>query len=310
MPIELYSQKQTRLAKAGEPDVYQYHDFSETFRRQVIYIWGRSLDMCASAYVSGQSQMFAFGGDPVWDPIQSILAEEYGMSSLSEKAFSSQKCRDFLLNCEPDQVLDIIEFTFQTIEALSTSMPQYMDTNVRDEAISDLNHRFQQHSLGFEYVNGQLIKKSTDYIHAQAVKPALSLLTMPGFSGPSDEFLRAHGHFLKGEYQDAILDANNAFESTMKAICDLRLWTYDKTATAKPLNEIMFHNDLIPRSLTNHFDHLRLVLEAGLPTVRNKTGGHGQGSTPLEIPEHLAAYALHLAASNIVLLVEAHKAKP
>ena len=54
---------------------------------------------------------------------------------------------------------------------------------------------------------------------------------------------------------------------------------------------------------------LRSVLESGLPTVRNKTkgSGHGQGKELINIPGHLAAYALHLAASNIVLLVEAHK---
>ena len=188
-------------------------------------------------------------------------------------------------------------------------MPQYMKSETRDEAIRNLNHRLQQHSLGFEYANGRVIKKSAEYIHSQAAEPALSLLTTPGFLGPSDEFLRAHTHFLKGEYQDAILDANNAFESTMKAICDIRNWPFDKTATASKLITLMFDKDLIPIYLRTQFDHLRGVLEAGLPTARNKVAGHGHGSTPVAIPEYLAAYALHLAASNIVLLVEAHKAK-
>ena len=56
------------------------------------------------------------------------------------------------------------------------------------------------------------------------------------------------------------------------------------------------------------FGGLRRVLESGSPTVRNKAGGHGQGSTTVTIPSHLAAYALHLCGSNIVFLVEAHKA--
>ena len=49
--------------------------------------------------------------------------------------------------------------------------------------------------------------------------------------------------------------------------------------------------------------------ESGAPTVRNKEAGHGQGSEPVNVPEYLAAYVLHLTASNIVLLVEAYKAK-
>jgi hypothetical protein len=43
-------------------------------------------------------------------------------------------------------------------------------------------------------------------------------------------------------------------------------------------------------------------LESGIPTVRNKTSGHGQGASYSQIPAHLAAYALHLSAANILFL--------
>ena len=49
------------------------------------------------------------------------------------------------------------------------------------------------------------------------------------------------------------------------------------------------------------------VLKSGLPKVRNEAGGHGQGSKLKRIPEYIAAYALHLAATNIVMLVEAFR---
>lgn len=78
----------------------------------------------------------------------------------------------------------------------------------------------------------------------------------------------------------------------------------------RDLINIMFKDQLIPQYLANHFSGLRQVLEAGVPTVRNKTSGHGQGSIPTNVPEHLAAYVLHLTASNIVMLIEAHKALP
>jgi hypothetical protein len=52
------------------------------------------------------------------------------------------------------------------------------------------------------------------------------------------------------------------------------------------------------------FDAFLSTLQHGLPTVRNNAGGHGKGNAP-ETPHHLAAYAMHLAAANIVLLVEA-----
>jgi uncharacterized protein DUF7014 len=51
---------------------------------------------------------------------------------------------------------------------------------------------------------------------------------------------------------------------------------------------------------------VRNTLQAGLPTVRNKLGGHGQGKDTRKAADYFAGYALHLAATNIVFLVEAH----
>jgi hypothetical protein len=45
-----------------------------------------------------------------------------------------------------------------------------------------------------------------------------------------------------------------------------------------------------------------------VPTGRNKLSGHGQGSTPKDVPDHLAAYMLHMTASAIVFLAEAEAA--
>jgi hypothetical protein len=301
MPIEIYSKKLKRLSQSGQPDVYQYDEFPRAFRVQVTYVWGRTIGRYDDP--SGWREI-----NPCWDMLHNALAEEYGVHVLAPGANSQDRCETFLFRGSSDQVLDIIDLSFGWIEAAGKKTRS--NTSIYKSAIDDLNYRFQEHSIGFEFVDNQLIRKDSQFLHQEAVKPALALLNNPGFTGPQDEFLRAHSHLRTGEYQDAIIDANNAFESTMKAICDLRGWVYDKTATAKTLIGLMFDNELIPHSLSNHFDHLRLVLEAGLPTVRNKTSSHGQGSIPVVIPEYLAAYALHLTASNIVFLVGAHQAKP
>jgi hypothetical protein len=134
------------------------------------------------------------------------------------------------------------------------------------------------------------------------------LLHDAGFAGPSEEFLQAHEHYRAKRYPEAIAGALKAFESSMKGICNVRQWEYPEGATAKVLIDLIFSKQLLPSSLSSQFSGLRSVLESGLPTVRNKQGGHGQGKDPVTIPSHIAAYALHLAASNIVMLVEAHKA--
>jgi uncharacterized protein DUF7014 len=95
----------------------------------------------------------------------------------------------------------------------------------------------------------------------------------------------------------------------MKSICEQRGLTHDKTrATAKTLLDILLANNLVPAFLQTGFAGLRSVLEGVVPTTRNRTSGHGQGSEPSNVPEYLAAYVLHVTASNIVFLVEAHKA--
>ena len=93
----------------------------------------------------------------------------------------------------------------------------------------------------------------------------------------------------------------------MKSICTKRGWPHQPTDTAKPLLDVMFKQGLIPSFMQSHFTGLRATLEAGVPTVRNKLGGHGQGTAQVEVPEFLAAYALHLTATNILLLVQADK---
>jgi hypothetical protein len=74
------------------------------------------------------------------------------------------------------------------------------------------------------------------------------------------------------------------------------------------LIKVLIDKELVP---TYSDEHLRAVEKGliGLATVRNKNSGHGAGAKPRDLPEHIAAYALHLAATNIVFLIECHNAK-
>ena len=177
-----------------------------------------------------------------------------------------------------------------------------------DDAVAELNERFNQHRIGFRYENGRIVQVDSEYIHSEAVKPTLTLLHTEGFDGAFDEFLKAHEHYRRGRTKEAIVEANKAFESTMKSICDARSWPYPSGATAKRLIDILLKEELIPSELTSHFTGLRTTLESGLPTVRNRHGGHGQGPDKHKVAHFVAGYALHLAATNIVFLIEAHKA--
>lgn len=106
------------------------------------------------------------------------------------------------------------------------------------------------------------------------------------------------------------MSASNAFESTMKSICTARGWAFDaQRDTASALVKVLFDNGLVPTHLQNQFNGLRTLLDSGPHIPRNKTAGvgHGQGPVPSEPPEHVVRFALNLAATNIVFLIESHQ---
>ena len=144
--------------------------------------------------------------------------------------------------------------------------------------------RFQRAGVGYRYERGKIIRVDSELIHSESVKPALGYLSEPGFEGPREEFLNAHSHYRAGENKDAITDANNAFESTLRAVCDLRGWPYESGAPARALLGILRVNGLLPDYLDNSFDQLAATLHSGLPQVRHNEGGHGQGADAARDP--------------------------
>jgi hypothetical protein len=92
----------------------------------------------------------------------------------------------------------------------------------------------------------------------------------------------------------------------MKVICDTFGWAYDKRARASDLVKVLRKNGLFPDYLERSFDQLAATLQSGLPEVRNEdSSAHGLGPNKRSTPPYVAAYALHLAASKIILMVDA-----
>jgi len=178
-----------------------------------------------------------------------------------------------------------------------------------DDAIQELNARFRQHKIGFQYEGGIIVRVDEEFLHADVVKPALAILVTEGFTGASDEFLKALEHYRKKEFASSMQESLKAFESTLKTICKRKRWQFDETKdTAKKLLQIVFDKKLIPDFMQTEFGALRTTLESGVPTARNKFAGHGQGEKPRPVPDYFASYALHLTAANILLLVHAYQA--
>jgi hypothetical protein len=312
MPVyDIYSKRKRQQEKAGRPDIYKYDEIPEGLRNQVICIW-------RDAIGTKRADSYDHSNEPpdsIWIAIHDILCRELGLSSLGRKEDSPfTKCCTFLLEeSDIDKILSLIEISFRMIERICSKLDSYAKhraeiTQEPDDAIDELNTRFKEHGLGYQYAGGRIVRMDSQYMHTEAVLPAISLLQQPGFEGASDEFLDAHKHYREGNNKDAISAALRAFESTMKSICSLMGWEFPENATARPLIDICIENGLIPQPLQGHFGSLRATLENGLPTISNRLARHGQGKKRIIVPDHYTAYALHLAATNIVFLVEAYTA--
>jgi uncharacterized protein DUF7014/AbiJ-like protein len=309
--FETFSKRKKRIENAGKQDVYQYTDLPQPFRIQVLHIWR---DALGGYYVPrGYSHGSPLASNIFWETIHKIISTEAGLPYLSKQDREmNERCWDYMLAAPTEDALNIIEVSFRVIDHTVRKQFAYLPNNCGvtqhpDDAINDLNHRFKEHSIGYQFESGILFKMDSQFLHAEVVKPALTLLSAEGFEGPSQEFMDAFDHFRHGQNKDAMDDALKCFESTMKAICTKRKWAYPSNATAKPLLDILINKGLIPANLESHFTGLRVALESGLPTISNKNSRHGQGPIPIELPEHFAAYALHLLAANVVFLIGAEK---
>ena len=211
------------------------------------------------------------------------------------------------------EVLDLVEVSFRYIDRIARQFADFKRercgiTQGATSAIEELNERFRRAGVGYSFEEGEMLRIDSELIHNEVVRPALRFLNHRGFQGPRDEFLRAHAHYRGGENKAAITDANNAFESTLKVICENHGWVCPPGATASSLVKVVKQNGLLPDYLEKSFDQLAATLQSGLPKVRGEEGAHGQGGKSRRTPGYVAAYALHFAAAKILFLVEADRA--
>ncbi|XLS27951.1 STM4504/CBY_0614 family protein [Flavobacteriaceae bacterium M23B6Z8] len=302
----LFSKRQKKL-RGETSDILTYDKIPQTLKVQIVHI----IRDCI-----GEDSNPTYGSSEATEIYQSIfdiLCREYGRFRLVEDAYNDSCQRqilDFILQAKStDEILDTIEVSFNHIETNILGKEYYYNqgaytkTNPSD-AIYELNERFKENAVGYHYTSGEIIRVDSTFIHSEVVKPTLSLLKNSKFKGANEEYLKAHEHFRHGRNKECINECLKSFESTLKIICKIKGWDYKETDTSRKLIQICFQNQLIPTFTQNQFTSLQNLVESGIPTIRNKVGGHGQGETPKSVDDTLTRYALNLTGSNIIFLIE------
>lgn len=280
-------------------DTLTYDSLPDTLRVQISYIWRYAL---LSNKLTNHGEVIT-----IFTSIRDLICQELGMEKLYEDSYTNfhpaQECEMYLKHGRDIEILlSLIELSIRSIPHFRSTLTPYTLKELRMnevQAIEELNLRFRENGVGYEFVNGIILRKDSEILHEEVVKPALYLLQEQDFDGALEEFLIAHEHYKKGHYGDCILNAGKAFESTMKTIGHKEAWGLTGKENVSDLIQLLVQNQVIP-------GYLQTTLQ-GLGTLRNKVGGHGQGPAPVPVPEHFVHYALHLCGTNIVMLIEAYK---
>ena len=293
MPYDIFS-----VRTKQEADPYRYDDIPEGLRNTIFHILKNVMENMEPKRGIGE-----------WGELWNDCCQEKGLRP--HRAYDYD-CRKFfyehLMRIEKvEDVLDMVDIAFQFItfqfikgKYLSefSSQRNYQKYH---EAVDNLNIYFQRASIGYQLVENRMIRIDSEYHHSEVVLPALVLLRGDGFETANKEFLSAHGHYRNSEYRDCITNANAAFESVMKVICNQKGW--NSKSAANGLIKTLSKEGLIPSYLQSYF-------RLGLPPLRHNQGSaHGKGEKAEEVSAYKAGYALHLAATNILFLVHAAKSE-
>lgn len=301
--FDLFSKRQKRLR--GEfPEIYTYDNIPEHLRVQVIHIIKDTIGISKHGHEDEPEKAYEF--------IHQTLCREYGIFNLGDRYSESDKDHvlNFLLSTEnTERTIDVIELSFKYIDRIiKPSYNEYeFNTEAKikpNDAIEELNERFKEHGVGYSFDGSEIIRVDSTYIHAEITKPTISLLWNIKFKGANEEYLKAHEHYRHGRNKECLTECLKAFESSMKIICFEKGWTYKQSDTAKNLIQICFQNQLVPTFTQNQFTSLKNLLESGIPTIRNKLGGHGQGQILQKVDNEMTRYGLNLTGTNIIFLIE------
>lgn len=307
--FDLFSKRRADAAKSEMSDVYQYDNIPQPLRVQIKQI---SLEAIGRVGSSGDGMMRGHNENRLWVEIEKIYLREKGLEGVAHGDFAGTRVLIFMRECSTVAWLDFVELIALGIELMAgnnyiSERQSWQVTTPGQRAIDEINYRLRQAGVGYQLEGSRLIRVDSQYVHAEVVKPAVALLSGKDFEGPRQEFLSAHQHYRSGEHRQAVAMAANAVESTFKAIFDQKGWKYEKGSRISDLLKVARANNLWPDYLDASFDQLVATLQSGLPKIRDNDASHGQGAKPKNVPDYIAAYALHLAASKIVFVVEAAK---
>lgn len=291
-------------SKKGQTDVFQYETLPEKLTIQIGHIWKDFLKQQCFTSEFKQS---------IVKIVYDTICREKGKKQLNFNGISfsdeASQVEEYLQTTkDTDDKLDAIDIMFFFIQRAQIAAVNHNSfikiTYSAEEAVDDLNTRFKENGVGYQFANNKIIKVDNELLHQETVMPALKLLHEPEYTNANEEYLKAHEHLRFKRNQECMNECLKSFESTMKIICAKNNWAYKDTDSAKPLINLLLTNTFMPAYNENYLSSLRQLLETNIPTIRNKNSGHGAGTKKRVVPDYLANYMLYVTGATIRLLID------
>lgn len=213
-----------------------------------------------------------------------------------------------MLRFESDQAMRIggifTPYIFDLIEL------QYLELSdsERVEFQKAINQTMRDGEVPWILCDGQMIKVDSKQFEFDMREKALREMGQlkdsdSKFQPAFQELTKAFSFFERGEYKEAILNAEKSYESVLKVICGLSHGSADRLTTEyveKALNNL-------PNSMDKSGFREKIMMT--LPYIRNHTdSGHGAGENDEEISKPLTKLALNLSAALNTFLIEIYSA--
>ena len=176
--FDIFSKRQKRL-RGDVPDVYTYDDLPQPLKVQIVHILTDTLGN------ENDYHGLREGVKSAYELIVTTLCREYGLFSLpsakdyGDRMYLNELANYLLQESEVEKCIDVVELSFKVIDRFTRDFDYLYRNNASeraDNAIDELNNRFKEHGIGFQFVENEIIRIDSELLHVEAVKPALRLL--------------------------------------------------------------------------------------------------------------------------------------
>jgi AbiJ N-terminal domain 4 len=212
-----FSRRKRQSQRSG-PDAYDYDIIPPKLRVQVIHVLTDTL---------GALQEVETG--ETFKEIVEFLRKEFGVFDLGHACAGPrvELFNWFQTEPETDRWLDGYELCLRIIDRHlreNWSNLKYFMKSSPDEAIAELNARFQEAAVGYQYISGEIIRIDSLLLHKELIVPVIILLSNPMFAAAEKEYREAHEAYRHRRFEDCIVACGKAFESVLKVIGAKRKW--------------------------------------------------------------------------------------